>query len=148
MPIEAKPQDPPDLSSFTATELFGNAEGIADMVLIAMRDSASYLGALRYAALANQQGAMDRLDAALAPFLPNPDKPPEALDDPMRTLASAIVDGTPEEVRVKMVLDAEIKEWEAVGAQATDEGHEVAAKEAKVAIVVLGNVRKVLTGEG
>lgn len=141
-------QDPTDLSAFSAVELFRNAEGIADMVLIGLRDSASYLGALRYAALANQQGATGRLDAALAPFLPNPDKPADVLDDPVRALVTAIRDGTPEEVRVKQVIDAEVHEWENVAAVATDAGNEVSLHESKVAREVLGNLRKILTGEG
>lgn len=148
MPVEAKQQDPSDLSTFTARELFRNGEGIADMVLIAMRDSASYLGALRYAALAHQQGESTRLEAALAPFLPNPDRPPEVLDDPLTALATAIRDGTPEEVRVKQVIDAEVKEWESVAAIATDSGNEATLKESKVAREVLSNMRKILTGEG
>lgn len=144
---QTKQGDPPDLAEYSEiAKLTRRAEGVADTVLIAMRESATYLNALRYAALCHQQGAFDRLDAVLSPYLPDAHDP-QVLDDPLSALLSAIRDGTPEEIRVKMVLDAELAEWERVAASATDDGHTVALAEANAARKVLTGLRTTLVGE-
>lgn len=152
--MEGSPQmDPIDLSKVNLVgALNRNAEGIADTVLVALRESAVYLAALRFAALAHQQGAFDRLDAALAPYLPEgtsggEDEAAQVLDDPEEALKVAIEDGTPEEIRVKMVIDSMMHDYERAEASFIDEGDKPAAGEARASRAALAALRHTLTGE-